>query len=146
MRTFERHLTAIKAGELTKTNIIGLRKAFNEWARRGEGRWVGRRASSVTDSEADQLMDAIYQHNPRVTGELHDSGAKLLRGRRYAKRLARHKATIDSLAYFKLVDFDEYTPRHFTPVYTAVGTNGSCFAFRNVPWQSGGDGPELIDW
>jgi hypothetical protein len=52
---------------------------------------------------------------------------------------------IATLHGFRLVRFDRIgrNGENCVPVYRAVGKSGS-FLFRNVAWQAGGDGPELV--
>ena len=44
-------------------------------------------------------------------------------------------------------DFQEFktgsSPLHY-PIYRAIALNGDSFDFYNIPWQSGGNGPELL--
>lgn len=152
----QRHLAAIKSGEVTKTNIIGIRKALNHVARL-EARLSGNRCS-VTPAEAREIESAIAAHRPRVVGELHDSGLKLLRSPRYRKRLESVRPGIDALESFRLVGFEFIDSLHVTPIYAAwahvppvkgrdpfpPGATYEAFKFRNVAWQSGGNGPEII--
>ena len=137
------HLEAIKAGTVTKSNVIGLRKAMNANARRLARLSTSRTCPRLTDSELATIERAIAQHEPRVEGELHDSGLARLRDKRYAKRLEPVADIIAGLESFHLVAFDWIDDLHATPVYRARG-NGRSFLFRNVAWQSGGDGPEIV--
>ena len=142
MTPMQTHLAAINAGEVTKTNVIGLRKALNHVARLRAG-WSGNR-SSATAADADAILASLAAKQPRVIGELHDSGVRVLTNKRYAKRwTANHAAVIAGLQGFRLVDFYEINRAHVTPVYLATGAAGS-FQFVNIPWQSGGDGPLVI--
>lgn len=109
-------------------------------------------------AQADAILDAIRKHRPRVAGELHDGGLKVLRNRRYAKRLAPYADSIAALDHFRLVDLEDLSRRdgtYNTPIYAAWSTvppkgdaldggTYEAFRFRNVPWQSGGNGPEII--
>lgn len=143
--TYQRHLAAINAGRIEKTNIIGLRKIFNALARKDAGLSVGRMSPKISDGEAAALMDAIIAKLPRVVGPLHDSGLKVLRSPRYAKRLRNVAGIIATLDHFELAGFDQlgrYGGN--TPLYRAVSRSGGSFTFRNVAWQSGGNGPEVI--
>jgi hypothetical protein len=134
---FQKHLAAIEAGEVTKTNVIGIRKAINHVERLRAG-WSGNR-SSVAPHEADALEVALAQREPRVLGELHDSGLKLLRSPRWRKRWNERQAgIIERLDHFNLVRFDRIGANSVQaiPVYRAVATTGQSFLFRNIPWQS----------
>lgn len=111
-----------------------------------------------TLEQADALLEAIRKHRPRVTGQLHDTGITLLRNPRYKKRWAAYqREAIDSLDHFRLVDFDQEGRwgEYAVPVYQVWakvppkgdaldGGSYAAFAFRNIPWQSGGDGPEVV--
>lgn len=145
MSIFKKHLAAIERGMITKTNIIGLRKALNAMARKECGYSVSRTAPVISFSEADQLVSAVHKHHPQVGGELHETGLKLLRDRRYAKRWTPEQAAIIvNLAGFRLVDFFEFDRMHFTPVYRAISDTGKKFDFYNIAWQSGGNGPQIV--
>lgn len=63
------------------------------------------------------------------------------------KAFEAHKtAILAGLSHFKLVGFDTIGRRGdmYTPVYRAYDTQGRSFPFRNIPWQSGGNGPEIL--
>lgn len=47
--------------------------------------------------------------------------------------LARHLAAINSGRV------------HCVPVYQLYGAGMQSFTFRNIPWQSGGNGPEIME-
>lgn len=88
---------------------------------------------------------------PTVAGELHESGLKVLRNRRYAKRWNDMQRAIINypLLTFRLLRFDR-VGRYSVPVFLAVGDErmGS-FAFRNIPWQTAyyaglDDGPRVV--
>ena len=142
-RPAEKHLAAIESGTVEKSNVIGLRKLFNAADRLTCGYSVSRTAPRIRDGDDELLMDAIQCRQPRIVGELHDTGLKLLRSARYRKRLAPVAGIIARLDHFRIVSFD-YTGSGHVPVYEAVADDGRSFTFRNVPWQSGGDGPELL--
>lgn len=144
MSTFAKHLDAIRSGAVDRSNVIGIRKALNMAARRSLGLSGSRTAPKATDEELELLVDLLAEHRPRVVGELHDSGIKQLTDKRYRRQLQSVADVVDNLAGFRLVGF-EYLGRdglYTTPVYRAEGANGGSFAFINVPWQSGGNGPE----
>ena len=145
--TYQRHLAAINAGRIEKTNVIGLRKIFNAQARKDAGLSVSRTSPKITDGEAAALMDAIIAKLPRVVkdGELHFGGLKALLNPRYTKRLRDVATIIASLDHFELAGFDQLNRYGGNvPLYRAVARDGSHFTFRNVAWQSGGNGPEVI--
>jgi hypothetical protein len=134
-----KHIAAIRAGKVTKTNVIGLRKAFNADARRNGGLSTSITAPNMTREELEQAQDLMKRRQPKVSGALHASGLKLLRSPRYAKIMA----ALPEATGFRLVRFDRFDDWHVVPVYRATGPRGS-FVFRNIPWQSGGKGPEIL--
>jgi hypothetical protein len=144
--TFQKHIDAITSGEVTKTNIIGLRKALNTSARRRAGLSVSTTSPNVSEDDIHLALALIDRERPKVGGELHDSGVKLLQNKRYAKRLAEYEDVIAWPSHFELCGFDRLGlyGHYAVPVYRLVGQNGGSFKFRNIPWQSGGDGPELV--
>lgn len=144
-------MDAIHAHEITKSNVIGIRKAINAAERRSRGWSTRNNPAPMTFEEWDALEAALASERPKVTGELHDSGLAVLRNPRYRKRWDdRQKAIIASLSHFWLVGFERIGShnQYATPIYEAWGRNqwGSLdsFKFINIPWQSGGDGPEII--
>lgn len=140
------HVAAIAAGEITKTNVIGMRKAINTATRLSQGWSVSRTAPAVTTEDANRLEDLLSEHKPRVTGELHESGIKQLQAKRYRRQLESVADIVTDLDHFRLVGYDcrgrhgEYA----VPVYRAYSRDGKSFPFVNVPWQSGGNGPEIV--
>jgi hypothetical protein len=139
-----KHLAAIEAGSVTRSNIIGIRKAMNANERRSRGYSTGRTCPKITFEECDAIRDAIGRFKPRVDGQLHDSGMKLLRSPRYRKRLENVAQIIAEMDHFDLVSWEIVNNSHWHPIYRAVATNGDYFDFLNIPWQSGGNGPEVL--
>lgn len=138
------HMAAIKAGEVTKTNIIGLRKILNADARRAKGYSVSSTCPNYTAAEVAALVSAVERKKPRVVGALHDSGLKLLQSPRYKKRLAPFADIVAKIDTFRLVGYDMIDrDMHAVPLYMACAGRKS-FMFRNVPWQAGGNGPEVL--
>lgn len=129
-----KHLAAIESGMVTKTNVIGIRKALNSEWRVHRGYSPNR--IKLAGEELRETMAALHMVRPRVTGELDESGKRLLRSPRYRKRLESVRAIIDNLDHFQLVRFDDIGRGHHIPVYRAVSRQGNGFLFRNVPWQS----------
>lgn len=128
-----RHLEAIESGMVTKTNVIGLRKALNHVARLRRG-WSGNN-SKATAQDVQQALEALERCVPIVRGELHASGVRLITSPRYRKRLACVAGQIAALQGFSLVGFEEYHDCQHVPVYRAWGSGGT-FDFYNVPWQA----------
>jgi hypothetical protein len=144
--TFQKHIDAIISGEVTKTNIIGLRKAINAMGRRRANLSVSTTCPKATEDEVIEALYLIGKHRPKVMGDLHTSGVKLLQSKRHAKRLTAYADIIERPSHFELYGFDllgRYG-NHSVPVYRLVGENGGSFNFRNIPWQSGGNGPEIV--
>ncbi len=141
-----KHLKAIMAGEVTKSNVIGLRKAYNANARRERRLSTSRTCPKLSADELDAITIALRERQPTVTGELHESGLKLLQSRRYAKRLG----DMSGVEEFRLAGFDWIDDLHVCPIYYAIGKDdrgftGHILTFRNVAWQSGGNGPEILE-
>ncbi len=134
LKTIARHKAAVTSGRVEKTNVIGIRKALNAMERARDN------PPELTDALFG-LIEAIGKHRPTVTGELHESGLKVLRNPRYAKLWNDAQRAIINypLAKFRLIRFDWIGPRgaQVVPVYLISGDErmGS-FAFRNIPWQS----------
>lgn len=155
MSTFRKHLAAIKSGNVTKTNVIGICKAINAADRRAAGWSVSSTAPNTTGAEVRELLAELDAREPLVRGDLHASGVRILTAPRWRKRLESVAPIIDTLHGFRLVRFD-YVRRaspysggtgeseSIQPVYRACGSAGS-FLFMNVPWQAGGDGPEILE-
>jgi len=139
------HLADIKARKVTKTNVIGLRKAINANERRVRGYSTGATCPKTTAAEVAELEAALRKFKPRVVGPLHETGLKLLSSPRYKKRLASVAKIIAHLESFHLIGFDRIGDHglNVTPLYEARGA-GKAFTFRNIPWQAGGNGPQLV--
>jgi hypothetical protein len=143
LKSIARHRAAVEAGKVGKTNIIGIRKAINDMERGG---WP----AEMIDAQFE-LERAIAGRRPLVAGELHESGLKVLRNPRYAKRWTQEQRDIiEAATGFRLVRFDRIGPRqrHAVPVYRVVAPHG-WFTFRNIPWQSAyylgeEDGPRVV--
>jgi hypothetical protein len=128
-----RHMSAIASGNITKTNVIGLRKVMNHVWRLRQGLDGNRCAATLGDTvEAEKV---IQHFMPIVRGELHESGVKLLTDRRYRKRLESVADKVAKLEGFRLIGFLDIERGNFTPIYRAFGGAGS-FDFYNVSWQT----------
>lgn len=150
MGTFEKHLAAIQAGEIAKSNIIGIRKAMNAYERKASRYSNGRTSPDWTGLQVTEIEHAIERHKPRIVGELHDSGLKLLQSPRYAKRLEEVAAGLSRIDHFTLARFDYLNDLHRVPVYHVwvkvppvtrkdsfpPGVLYHAFTFRNIPWQT----------
>lgn len=142
---YRHHMAAIKAGTVTKSNVIGIRKAINADERRLRCYATSSTCPRITHAEIVALESALERHKPLVAGALHETGLKLLRSPRYRKRLASVASIVAKLDSFRLVSFDRIgnSGMHAVPVYKACAGRKS-FMFRNVPWQAGGNGPEIL--
>lgn len=141
--TAQRHLDAIRSGRVDKSNIIGIRKAINHVERLRRG-FRGHR-SNVTRLEVNDIERTLNSHWPIVVGELHETGLKLLCSSRYKRRLEPYAHIIANITQFRLVRFNRIGKfgMYVLPVYCADSPEGSLF-FQNIPWQSGGNGPEIL--
>lgn len=143
-KTTQRHFDAIRAGEVTGANVRGMKMAINAYERQIRGYGTGMTAPQLSGDDMNELEHLIRFHRPRVVGKLHDTGKALLQSRRYARRLESVAHIVADLDHFKLMGFEYLDETHVVPVYRAYDSDGNSFPFRNVPWQSGGDGPELL--
>lgn len=145
--TAQKHLDAINAGRVFADNVAGLRKLINASERKAR-RWsIGATACAVSLDELAEIEEAIGERHPRVEGALHMTGRDILKNPRYAKRWGDHeRAVIENFSHFRLVRFDRICTNgiHCVPVYAVHSRAGGVFYFRNIPWQSGGDGPEIV--
>lgn len=148
MGTWEKHLAAIEAGRVTKSNVIGIRKAINARWRTERGYSGSRTAPDWTAFQIAHVERLLDEKEPAVVGDLHDSGVKLLRSRRWRSRFNEAQLAIIHAPHvlFSLVRFDRigHGGSHCVPVYRITAFAGN-FLFRNIPWQSavyGGDGEE----
>lgn len=144
-KTAKRHLDAIHAGRIEKSNMVGIRKILTHVDRLRHG-YSGNR-SNATPADADALEEALSM-GPAVVGELHTSGLETLRNPRYATRFTEEQRCIieSSTATFRLIRFDRVRANRMVtvqPVYRITDAAGGYFVFRNIPWQSGGTGPEV---
>lgn len=148
----QKHLDAIKAHEITRGNIIGLRKAINATERASRGWSTSVTSPPVPLGDLFALESAIQDERPKAIGELHIAGLALLTAPRYRKRWNEAQAyAIAHIDHFRLIRFDRIGSRdqNCVPVFEVwapdrMGLLGCAFAFRCIPWQSGGDGPEIV--
>lgn len=153
MTVYEKHMAAIERGAVSKSNVIGLRKAINAAERKAQWLSTSITAPNISLSETLALRRRIGEREPQVIGALHDTGFKVLRSRRYRRRWNEAQAAvIERLDHFKLARFDIIGPSglHSVPVYRAVATTGQSFLFRNIPWQSASymgeeSGPVIVE-
>lgn len=146
--TAKRHLEAINRGFVTRSTVIGLRKAFNAYERNRLGWSIGATAPLWSRPDLDAVAEAIEQAQPPVAKDdpLHAGGLAVLRNPKYEKRWTpAQRQIIGDLDRFELVRMDYFDHVHTVPVFRAVASWGGSFLFRNIPWQSGGNGPEIVE-
>lgn len=145
-KAFQTHIDAIRSGRVEKRNIAGLRKAFNADARRGRGRSTGATAPKATPEQLDEASECVTQCRPLVVGALHDSGLVVIRSKRNRRNLESVADLVPHVVRFRLVQFEMWGQYgdYFVPVYRAETEDGRGFRFVNVPWQSGGRGPQIV--
>lgn len=153
-KTLAKHLAAIESGKVTRTNVIGLRKTFNAFERIRRGYSIGATCPAPSHDDMREIISALEKHRPAVAGQLHDTGIAILNNPRYEKRMRDYRDSIAAIDHFRLIRFDETAMRTHAPVFQAwsrIPPKGDsldggfylAFTFWNVPWQSGGDGPEI---
>lgn len=146
-KTAKKHLDAINSGMITKTNVVGIRKLLNSLWRQDRRYSTSCTSPKASFADAAEIVTAIYKMQPLVNFELAQSGLKLLRDKRHAKRLESVQSIIDRIEKFQLIDFQEFRTDsgalHY-PIYRAIALNGDGFDFYNIPWQSGGNGPVIL--
>ena len=145
-KTIAAHLDAIHGGTVTRSNVIGIRKALNAAVRAVEGLSNGCSSPKVTLAEADALESAVVRFRPLVGGDLVETGLAVLRNKRHAKKLCNVAGIIAAVDRFRRVDFHHlgWWGQYAVPVYRAETPEGAGFDFVNVPRQSGGNGPEIV--
>lgn len=144
-KAMQAHLDAIRAGAITSTNLIGLRKAFNACERKQRYPWasLSHQQTAIDPADVARAETMLAIHKPRATAKLHDSGVERLTAPRYRSRWnATERAIIDSIDRFELLGFDCDLYRVAVPIWRVIGRNGDSFCFINPSWQSGGNGPE----
>lgn len=156
IKSAEKHLAAIESGKIERGNVIGLRKLINASERKAR-RWsIGVTAAAVSLDDLDTIESAIARCRPVAVGELHEGGLAVLRNPKYKNRLADYAESIAAIDHFRLVRFDRLGSNgvHSVPVFQVWakippkgdaldGGTYLAFTFRNIPWQSGGNGPEI---
>lgn len=149
--TLKKHLAAIQSGLVTKSNIIGIRKAINTDARLRHGYSTGVTSPKVDANDAIEIERAIGEFRPFVDDALKASGLRVLQDRRYRKRWnAAQAKVIENIKSFRLVNFWGIDGAHIVPIYEAISHFGS-FQFFVIPWQTAyalGElsGPQLVPW
>lgn len=144
--TYERHIAAIRH-TVTRSNIIGIRKALNAYERASRGYSVSLTCPDWTLAQIDAILTDTARYAPVITGEWHGTGIATLQRavKRYPDRFNAYRAAVVAdIWYFRLVDWHCEDGLHYYPVIRAIARDGAHFDFYNIPWQSGGDGPEIV--
>lgn len=137
MSTFKKHLAAIERGEVTGSNVIGLKKATSAFERKSAGYSISSTAPDWSAVEMQEMAKSLKVFRPRVKGKLYDSGVKQLRNRRYAKRWTEfQRSVIDRLDHFRLLGIISIGRHSYAAVFEACAADGQSFCFYNVPWQT----------
>lgn len=134
------HLEQIKSGKVTRSNVIGIRKAYNAIEMGG---YRSITAPKMTSDELSEILTQLDRVRPLCKGELHDMGLKVIRNKRYKNVLP---VPGDEVDHFRLIGFEGFKSGNwkYTPEYSAHDKAGNLlFTFVNRSWQSGGNGPEL---
>lgn len=139
LSALQRHMATIKTGEVTKTEVIGIRKAMNAFnldSERGK-------ESNVSFRELEQISELLWNIRPIVKGDLHDSGVELLQRKRYRRQLESVAEIVADISHFRLIGYHEDGGRVLKayPVYRCFDHKGKSFPFYVIPWQSNGNGP-----
>ncbi len=140
-----RHLATVKSGTIDRGTVIGIRKLVSSSYRAAHGYGVGGGQAKAPLEDMEAILVAIMEHKPVATGELHDNGLKVLRNPRHRKALAGLEHVLTYTPTFRLVDY-ELRGRigdYFVPIWRAESLLG-WFDFISIPWQSGGNGPEVL--
>jgi hypothetical protein len=138
-----RHLAQIQTGRIDASTLRGLRKLVSGSLRKADGWSVGGGQAVAPLGDLWKVLDAITLHKPAATGELHDSGLEVMRNKRHRSSLPDFAPDVCG---FVLVNYELQGPRktYFVPIWRATTADGRYFDFQNIPWQSGGNGPEVL--
>lgn len=147
MKTFDRHLAAVRSCIIDKSNIIGIRRMISQSERKARGWSIGSTACVVPLDDLDTLESEIARMHPTARGELHKGGVSVLTNPRYKKRLENVRHIVDTVSRFDLLRFERIGNhgQNCVPVWRAINRDGQSFVFRHIPWQSGGNGPEILE-
>lgn len=133
----EKHRLAVMSGHVTRTNVIGIRKALNAFDRDRKGYSIGRTSPAVCLGDVIGMHKALADYEPAVSDDLAETGRRILQDKRYSKRWTEaQRAVIASTDTFRLTGFVDVDNGHYVPVYRACGANGDSFLYYVVPWQT----------
>lgn len=144
LSALQRHMATIKTGEITKTEVIGIRKAMNAYELDISRHWK----SDIDNKELTRCLELLAEVKPLVKGDLHDSGKELLQRKRYRRHLESVAEIVEDISHFRLVGYEQrgqHVLKAF-PVYRCYNHKGKSFPFYVVPWQSGGNGPVIASY
>lgn len=98
-KLFTKYETILKGGTIKEGEILGLKKILNGYAN-----------VSVTEDERKQLLDLVYEHEPRVTKEQAEKGLNWLNNQRRTPRgVERKNNPFGTREEQILDDFDHFT-------------------------------------
>lgn len=142
-----RHLAAIESGAIERGTVIGIRKLVSASTRRQMGWGVGGGQANAPVEDVSAVLDAIKDRKPRAVGELHAGGLAVLASKRNRRRLHHVADIVPDVVTFQLVDYELQgrAGEYFAPIWRASTADGRRFDFLNIPWQSGGEGPEVFN-
>ena len=142
-----RHLAAIKSGQIDRGTLIGIRKLVSSSTRAAYGYRVGGGQAKAPLEDVESVLAAIMERKPRAVGTLHASGLAVLANKRNRRKLELVADIVPDVVMFQLVDYElrGRAGESFVPIWRASTADGRGFDFLNVPWQSGGDGPEILN-
>lgn len=148
----------INSGEISESFIRGFRKALHAAQRTAQGYSTSCTAPKIAFEELDKLLTLIREKQPRVTVAQGEKGAAWLRnlyktpkGReRLNNPFSAHDVKVlENYSHFTLVDFEELNQSRglafWVPVYRMIAITGESFDYYAVSWQSGGNGPVIVD-
>jgi hypothetical protein len=144
-KTYYRHIAAIRH-TVTRSNIIGIRKALNAFHRNVNGWSISCTSPVWTYDMFRQAMDAVQRYQPVISGDMHESGIATLQRavRRYKGRFnAAQSAIIADIWHFRLAGW-HLDDNNYYPVIRVTARNGEWFDFINIPWQSNSNGPTVV--
>lgn len=143
-----RHLATIKGGTIDRGTVTGIRKMISASVRASMGWSVGGGQAKAPLEDVQAVLDAITaKRGPLAVGDLHKGGLAVLASKRNRKALADVADIAPDVVTFRLVDYELQgrAGEYFVPIWRAETSDGRRFDFLNIPWQSGGNGPEVFN-
>jgi hypothetical protein len=142
-----RHLAAIESGWINRGTVTGIRKMVSASTRASMGWSVGGGQAKAPAEDVEKVLAALMDRAPLAVGELHAGGLAVLASKRNRRKLERVADIAPDVVTFRLVDYELQgrAGEYFAPIWRASTVDGRRFDFLNIPWQSGGDGPEVFN-